>query len=292
MIEGIWLVLRAAGLVLSLQAAGAALFSALFGRHALAHSACAIHRVGRRAALAAVALLAAQAAFEPVHLAGEASGLADATLWRLFLSSSAAAALLVRIAGLACVALAWRLSAPGSWALALAGSLATVSSFLLTGHTSVHPARPWLASLLFVHLAIVAFWFGSLWPLRQVTALEPRAQAARAIAAFSALAVWVVPVIALAGAGMAVVLLPDFAALTQPYGLLLLGKIALFALLMGLAAMNRLRLTPALERGAARAPAQLRRSMALEYALIGATLVLTAVMSGSFSPTERGQAGG
>ncbi len=292
MIEGIWLLLRAAGLLLSLQAAGAALFCALFGQHTLAHTARAIRRVGMHAALAAVALLAAQAAFEPVHLAGEASGLADATLWRLFLSSSAAAALLVRIAGLACLALAWRLDAPGSRALALAGSLATVSSFLLTGHTSVHPARPWLASLLFVHLAIVAFWFGSLWPLRQVIALESRAQAARAIAAFSALAVRVVPVIALAGVGMAAVLLPDVAALTQPYGLLLLGKIALFALLMGLAAVNRLRLTPALERGAARAPAQLRRSIALEYALIGATLALTAVMSGSFSPTERGQAGG
>ena len=292
MIEGIWLLLRAAGLVLSFQAAGAALFAALFGRDALAHSARTIRRGGARAALAALVLLAAQAVFEPVHLAGEASGLADATPWRLFLTSSTAAALLVRIAGLACVAVGLRLRARGSWALALAGSLAAVSSFLLTGHTSVHPERPWLAPLLFVHLTIVAFWFGSLWPLRQLAAFEPRPQAARAIAAFSAVALWVVPVIALAGAGMAAVLLPDVAALTQPYGLLLLGKLALFALVMGLAALNRLRLTPALERGAARAPVRLRRSIALEYALICATLAVTAVMTGSFSPAERGPGGG
>src|SRR5207248_8987362 len=85
--------------------------------------------------------------------------------------------------------------------------------------------------------------------LRQLCVLEPRAQAARVIEAISSGTLWLVPLIPLAGAGIAAVLLPDFAALLAPYGLLLGAKLLLFAALMGLAALNRLRLTPALARG-------------------------------------------
>jgi copper resistance protein D len=91
-------------------------------------------------------------------------------------------------------------------------------------------------------------------------------------------------VIAVAGAALAALLLPDVGALLRPYGRLLLAKVALFVLLMGLAALNRLRLAPALAAGARTAPASLRRSIALEYALICVVLAVTAVMSGSFSP--------
>src|SRR2546430_16504443 len=73
-----------------------------------------------------------------------------------------------------------------------------------------------LAPLLLVHLMLAAFWFGSLWPLRQLCALEPRAQAARVIEAFSSGALWLVPLIPLAGAGIAAVLLPGFAPLLGP----------------------------------------------------------------------------
>jgi putative copper export protein len=285
-------VLRAAGLVLTFQAAGAGLFAVAFASR-LGHARQAIQRVGLRAALLAVAVGVVQGLFEPVHLAGAASGATDVTLLLIFLYSSIAAALVMRLAGLALVAVGLQRAAtePQARALTLAGALATVGSFLLTGHTSVDPHRDWLAPLLLTHLTIVAFWFGSLWPLRQLTGLESPAVAARALAAFSAVAIWLVPVIALAGVGIAVLLLPDVAALGQPYGRLLLGKVALFALLMGVAALNRLRLAPALERDEAGAPRALRRSLALEYGLICVVLVVTAVMTGSFSPSDTGEVG-
>jgi copper resistance protein D len=283
MIDGLWLVLRAAGLMLTFQAAGTALFSVCFTGH-LAQSRHAISRAGVRVGVAAFAVLVLQVLLEPVHLAGDWSGLTDAALLKLFLGASSASAFALRIAGVVCLALGlWR-GGPRGPALALLGALAAVGSFLLTGHTSVAPQRLWLAGLLLIHLSIAGFWFGSLWPLRQVATLEPPAAAAQVVAAFSAVAVWLVPVIALAGTLMAVLLLPDVAALWQPYGRLLLTKVALFALLMGLAALNRLRLTPALARGERHAPARLRTSIALEYVLICATLAVTAVMTGSFSP--------
>lgn len=283
MIDGAWLVLRAAGLVLSLQAIGAALFSARFAWR-LEVSSDVVRSSRRRAALAALAVLAAQVLIEPIELGGEAAALFDGAVVRLFLTTSAAAALLTRIVGAGCVMAGLRSQARRPYPLALAGSVLMIGSFLLTGHTVAQPRRLALASLLLVHVAIVGFWFGSLPPLRQVVALESRRVASEVLASFSALAVWLVPVIALAGAALAALLLPDLGGLLRPYGLLLLTKVGLFALLMGLAALNRLRLAPALAAGSGAAPARLRRSIALEYALICVVLAVTAVMSGIFSP--------
>jgi putative copper resistance protein D len=281
MIESFWLVLRAAGLMLSFQAAGAALFRVLFARE-LSVAAPAIGQLGSRIGFAAVLVVSVQVLFEPVYLAGQWSGALDPDTLRLFLGSSTAAALALRLLGTVAIGLGLRRCRPGFAGVAVAGCLAVLISFTLSGHTSVRAHRAALAALLLLHLGIVAFWFGALWPLRQVMALEPCVLAARVIAAFSQLAVRLVPGIAVAGACLAVLLLPDLAALTQPYGLVLLGKVALFTLLMGLAALNRLRLAPAFAAG--RGQGALRHSIALEYGLICATLALTALMSGKFSP--------
>src|ERR671922_2051415 len=95
-----WLVLRGVGLVLLFQGAGAALFSVGFERW-LTRSGSAIRRTGLRASSGALAVLAAQYLMEPVHMAGEWSGIADASLHRLVLGSSLGAALAVRLAGVA-----------------------------------------------------------------------------------------------------------------------------------------------------------------------------------------------
>jgi putative copper export protein len=283
MIDGAWLLLRAAGLVLSLQAIGAALFTARMTRR-LDRSMAAVRLSGQHAALAALAVLAAQVLIGPVELGGEATALLDGTEVHLFLTTSAAAALFTRIAGAACLVAGLRTRARAPHPFAIAGSALMIGSFALTGHTVAQPYRLPLACLLLVHVTIVAFWFGSLRPLRQVVALESSAVASAVLTAFSALAVWLVPVIALAGAAIALLLLPDVAALARPYGLLLLTKIALFALLMGIAALNRLRLSPALAAGSGTAPESLRRSIAVEWGLICLVLAVTAVMSGSLSP--------
>jgi len=68
---------------------------------------------------------------------------------------------------------AWRLasrqtgsSSQSGRVFAALGSLLTVGSFLLTGHTVAHRERGVLALWFFLHLAIAAFRFGSLRPLR------------------------------------------------------------------------------------------------------------------------------
>jgi len=281
MIDGTWLVLRAADLMLALQAAGIAIFGAAYGAR-LSSARAAVTADGVRCALTALGVLVAEVLLEPSHLAGDWAALGDLTATRLALASPAGAALLTRLAGAACIAFALQASAPARRSLALAGAVVIVGSFALTGHTAVHVRRLWLAPLLVLHVAIVAFWFGSLGPLRQVLRLEPPATAAAVLRRFSVTAVWLVPLIAVAGAGMALLLLPDVAALREPYGVALLAKAGLFALLMALAAMNRLQLVPAL--AATQACEPLRRSIALEYFLICIVLAVTAVMTGRYSP--------
>jgi copper transport protein len=66
------------------------------------------------------------------------------------------------------------------------------------------------------------------------------------------------------------------ALLSTAYGRLLTAKLALVALLLGLAAVNRLWLTPAVVAGRAAAAGRLARTAAAEVALAAAILVLAA----------------
>jgi putative copper export protein len=283
MIDQAWLVLRALAFVLVLQAVGGVLFCLMF-RGGSPRAAQAVRGTIRRVSLIALAVVAVQALFEPVHLAGEPSGLTDPTLLRVFIGSAVARALALRLAGVACAAFALRRGATPSTLAVAAAVLLTSASFAITGHAAVAAHHAGSQALLLVHVSVVTFWFGALWPLRQMLALDAPVNAARTLAAFSRVAVRLVPWLAVTGALLAALLLPDAAALARPWGLLLLGKVLLFTALMAVAALNRLRLTPALARDEGQATARLLRTIALEYLLICVTLAVTAVMTGSFSP--------
>jgi putative copper resistance protein D len=282
MIDVAWLVLRAVSFALTLQAAGMALFRLYLGRLA-PHAAAVTALDMRRVAIAALIAVIAQFLIEPAHLAGDLSGLADAQLLHLALAG-VGPELTARLAGLTCLALGARRVAPRTL-LSLAGAALAVLSFGLSGHVPKSGYAALLVPLLLVHATIVAGWVGALWPLYRATRLEAAPAVALLLAAFSRVAIWLVPVVAVAGVAMAVGLLPDVAALSQPYGLLLLGKTAAYALLLLLAALNKLRLTPAIGRGESAALGTLRGTLLGEYLLLLAALATTAVMSGAYSPS-------
>ena len=275
--------LRMVGLALLFQAAGAALFAAAFGR-SLTSSLPSIHRLGQAAALAALVALTGHYLIEPARMAGELAGMFDMSLQRMVLSSSGAAAFALRIVGLALIALGLRHATGRFVMLSVVGAIVAVISFPLTGHVSTHPDRWLLTPLLLIHLLVVAFWFGALWPLAVVSARESPETAGRVIEAFSAAAIWLVPLILLAGTASAALLLSSLAALLQPYGELLLTKLVLFAVLMVFAALNRWRFAPAIAVAGPAAASRFRRSVLAEYVLICAVFAVTAVMTTFFSP--------
>jgi putative copper resistance protein D len=276
-------VLRALSFILLFQAAGVALFIALFGRR-LASSRDAARRLGRAAALAAIVLVAAHYALEAARMAGELSGMWDPTLQGMVWHSPNRAALICRLAGLLLIAIGLQVASPRSTIVAVGGAVLAIGAFTLTGHTSVNEHRGALAALLTLHLLVVSFWFGALRPLYLASLRETPARASDIVERFTTVATWLVPVILLAGIAMAVLLLPNISALSEPYGKLLIAKVVGFAVLMGLAAANKWRLGPALVHGPVQGGQWFRRSVAAEYVLIAAVLTITAVMTSFFSP--------
>ena len=301
--------LRAASFVLQLQAAGAVFFAAGFGP-ALTVSLAGVRKLARVTAIAALFTVAAHYILEAARMAGDLSGMLDSSLQNMAWASNFGGAFTVRelgllliIAGMQPVSakstasrfftssvrspvaffMKW-LSARGFTIVGVTGAALVAVSFTLMGHTSVNSRRGLLAPLLLTHLLIVAFWFGALWPLCLVTLRESWERVARVVAVFSAAAFWLVPLILVAGVAIAALLLPDIAALRQPYGELLIVKSALFAVLLGCAAVNKWRLGPALGRGDLQAGRAFRRVVITEYVIMVIVLSVTAVMTTFFSP--------
>ncbi len=269
--------LRIASLILLVSAAGTAIFIALFGR-LLSATLAPVTRFGWRLSLAAMVVVAAHHALEAARMTGEMSGALDPALQIMSLRSAGGAALAAKLLGLALAAIGLKWGV--RWLL-LAGPLVSVAAFALTGHTAVSPHRPLAAMLVTVHLLIVAFWTGALWPLYRAAGEEQPQAAARLIEAFSRIAAWVVPGILLAGIALTVLLVPGLGVFREPYGRLLLTKLALFVALMCLATLNKYRFGPACAHSDTRT---FRLSVMSEYVVICGVLAVTAVMTMFFSP--------
>ncbi len=270
---------RAFSFVLLLQAAGTALFIAAFGRRAT-DSLAGIRSFGCLSAIGALLFVVAHYILEPARMAGDMSGVLDPAMQALALQSPTAEAFGTRLLGLVVIALGLRLARP---IVGVVGACLAALAFTLVGHTVVSPHRALLAPLLLVHLLIAAFWIGSLGSLYIASIREAPAVSARLTAAFSAMAIWLVPCIFLAGVSMTALLVPGWRVFLQPYGELLLAKTTLFALLLGLAALNRWKLGPRLATDS-RAVDGFRRTVAIEYVLVCSVLTVTAVMTMFYSP--------
>ncbi|MGB3901235.1 MAG: copper resistance CopC/CopD family protein [Mesorhizobium sp.] len=169
--------------------------------------------------------------------------------------------------------------------LSLVGLAGVGGALAASGHAS--DADPqWLTRpMVFLHGAGIAFWVGALVPL--MLALKDGAPGAdRFLWRFSKAILPVVAVLAVAGVVLAVIQVEKPSALVDTaYGRLLLAKLALLAVLFGLAAVNRWRLTVPAEAGEAVAWKKLARSIAVEALLV---LAVFGVVAGwRFTPPPR-----
>jgi len=278
--------LRAVSFTLLLNAAGIPIFLAAFGR-LMPRSLPDVRKLGWALAISAMVFVAAHQALEAARMAGEMNGVLDPAMQKMALESRAGAAFAARMVGLALVAIGLRryaagsANAAGSTVAALLGTLLTIISFTLQGHTTTTPHRAAAAALVLLHLLVVAFWLGALWPLYMAAKKEPPAIAARVIDRFSSTAAWLVPLILLAGIGLAAILLPSLDTFRQAYGQLLLVKLAGFAVLMAMASLNKWSFGPACAAGNT---AAFERTVIVEFILISVVLTATAIMTMFYSP--------
>ena len=275
-------ILRSASFIALFQAAGMVLFIAMFGRR-LEASLPALRRITTLTAIAAAAFLIGQYALEAARMADDMAGIADPSLQMLAMHSASSAVLVLRLLGLSVIVGALGRGDLGM-TVSVIGAAGVIASFLLIGHTAAHPFRWALASLLLLHLLIVAFWLGALPPLYLATRRESALIAAKVTDSFSRVAAWAVPGIFAVGLLMGLVLVRHLAEFRLAYGISLLSKAGGFALLMGLAALNKWRLGPAIASGNPESLRAFRSSLIVEYLLIGTVLSITAAMTTLFSP--------
>ena len=271
---------KAAGYAAALLAMGGVLFVAAFRRLAARDVLRLARRVAVAAALAGLAVLAARFGIRAARISGMGwEGATDPVMLGFVWQSPLGAAALWRGAGEAAI-LAVLLPGAGLW-IALGGAVAVAVSYAQVGHSLGEP-RAALAALLVVHLLAAAFWVGALAPLRRA-ARGPKGAAL--LHRFGTVAAGAVAALAVAGAGLAWLLAGGLSALLgTAYGLGLLAKVAVVAGLLGLAALNKWHLVPALASGAPGAPAALRRSIALETAAVAAILLATAAITTVTTP--------
>jgi len=264
------------------HAAGLALFLALFG-HDLDRARPSILAAGRWSSGAGLVAVIVHRSFEPARAAGSFDGLLDGSLHALLWSSDAGATAGVQLLGLAFVALSFKRSSQSARTWGVVGTALIASSFAFMGHTATHEQRWLLGPALIAHVLIVAFWFGALWPLYRVVRNEGSSIAGAAVARFSATALWLVPMIFVAGLVLSVAL-TSFEALLTPYGVVLLAKIAGFGGLMVPAALNKWRYGPAIGAGHESAARAFGILVRIEWVIIAAVLILASIMTSLFAP--------
>lgn len=169
----------------------------------------------------------------------------------------------------------------GGWRLASSTIVAGVylAALAWAGHAAAAEG-PWRDAHLVsdvVHLITAGAWLGALPPLVYLLGTtQPIEHATWATRRFSAVALACVIALILSGVGNSWFLVGSVPALFGTvYGALLLAKLALLALMLSIAALNRLVLTPRLAAGDRHAARLLRRNALLE--IVAGLFVVTVV---------------
>jgi putative copper export protein len=266
-------------------ASGGSLFSVIFHAQLSEPERISIRVVTFVSAVSCIALSVLRILLMNVMMSDDLSGALDVEMAGNILASTEGLATGMRMTGsMLLILLPQASSRRGFLIFPLLGAALVALSFGQVGHgvalaTKCGPMPQWQIC---VHLLAVAFWLGALWPLHRATYGSDPTQVAALMQRFGKMAVLVVAVLVGAGASLLWQLLGSPKAMWQTtYGILMLGKLAGVACLMGFAAINKLLLTPRIERGERSAILSLRRSIRAELLFLGLILLVTAVLTTS-----------
>jgi copper transport protein len=213
------------------------------------------------------------------------SDIATSAPWKAAAATSLFSSLMIAIAAMVVAIIARRdISVGAARALSALAMVGVGLALAVSGHASTAPPQ-WLSRpMVFLHGIGVAFWVGALAPLVAM-ARTPKASLLSVLNRFSRMAVPVVGALVLTGLVLATVQLESFRALIETkYGLILSIKLVLVVVLLGLAALNRFRLTPALARDPSNI-SPLVRSILAECVV--AVAILAVVAGWRFTPPPR-----
>lgn len=235
-------------------------------------------RIGLVSAVASLGLQGLDLLNLPLH------GLFSLAPWKSALGTSLGPSLLIAIASMLVARLGWQApSMSMSWKLT-AAAMAGVGLSLSTSSHAATASPEWVTGpAVFVHGVAAAFWIGGLAPLLALS--RKKTGALPVLLRFSRVAMPVVGALVVCGFGLAIVQLGSFGALIDTrYGIILLVKLTLVALLLGFAALNRYLVTPALVAD----PSDRRPLKAVVFLECVTVLLILGVVAGwRFTPPPR-----
>ncbi|MFK7869961.1 MAG: copper resistance D family protein [Roseobacter sp.] len=250
------------------------------------------HRLRQMAVLTAIAAAILSLARLPIRasflMGGTWAGATEPMMLNMVMDSPLGTAIALRLFGLVLLLAILLQGRIGQSAAAL-GTVLVAASFAMRGHALEEP-RLVLGLLITAHILGLVFWIGAFLPLLRLSKQsEPLVTGALA-EEFGRKALWVVGGLVIAGLATLLILTDGQLALpTSAYSQFFAIKLALFAGVLGLAAWNKLRLTPALQQDAPGAGARMSRSLKFEATLLVAILFITAALS-TVSAPERATA--
>ena len=230
-------------------------------------------RQGRIASiLSIVSLLLAPGLGGAEMVAAGVGGLFSGASWGMGLGSTLGPSAVIGIPGALLLWFAFGKEQP-SGGLLLLGAALLIGSYLVTGHAATAPPAWIMALVVGCHLLAVAFWFAALMPLRHaVGELAPDA-AANLLESFSSRGVWAVGLLGLSGIAISWVQMESLGAFTTTdYGQRLLIKLLVVLVVIGLALLNKFRLTKKVRN--ATDSGALAKSIRGEYLLIVVIMAL------------------
>jgi copper(I)-binding protein/putative copper export protein len=165
--------------------------------------------------------------------------------------------------------------------IAVAGAILLFVSFGVVGHSATRGLTTAISVV--VHVSAAGWWLGGLILLLGQLRMSSSETYARLVAQFSRQAIWIVALLIGAATVTAALLLEFQVDLDRTYDRGLLAKLGLTTALLGIAAINRLLLSPRLQTDCG-ARAWLRRTIVAELALFGGIFATTAWLTAFQSP--------
>jgi putative copper resistance protein D len=277
-IRGLAAVVRALGYMGCLGAMGAALFLVFMSEQLTYDEA----RAARRWLVLLMLLgLLASLALWPLR-AAELSGIRDGAFrWQLYpqiARSPFGDSFFLRASGLILVLFALVRTTWGA-GVATAGALLVAMSYVAVGHAAAFRPRQELSALIIMHIVAVAFWFGSLFPLRNVTLRRDPRSSAEAIQVWSRYALaFTLLALVTGGWGALLVAGPPMGLTRSGFGWALIAKLALVTAMLFGALACRFRHVRLMARGDVLAGDAFRRSVGWQILFAILALYATAEM--------------
>ena len=274
--------LRVAVYVTTFGAVGTILFNLHFRQYLSVDGCAYCHRLIKRSSTLGILVAAASFLSIAGNMGGDFLSAFDNLMLQLALESKVGIATLTSILGFF-FTLAWgRTITRWQVSAAVLGAYVILFSFVMFGHSSKEGLVTQI--LLIVHLIGIAFWLGSLLPLRHICQSAEKHNLHLIAHRFGLFAVVYVGVLVLAGLVFSFILLGGlFPLINTAYGNVLLTKFALASLMLMLGALNKFRLVPLLLEDEELGAKRLRSSVQFEIVLAFVILLLTSLLTTSLT---------